>query len=245
MRDIKTRFRDKKPENYMTILSQMRFEKQLRDLLQKPMPNHNEILAMSNMMMLTPDWFKRMKLCMNQRFYLTETKPCNKFDYYYRCYEVYNKTVHMPMTVESKYSNNVCPKKVGLFTYGYEPWFENVELCFRWRQSRETQVAKCVYERQGTFCTKLNTVILQYPNIADSGCRVQWMLSIPTEAPFWIQGTQLCVWYNCYSLGRRSKLIKTYVRCAHPNTYTYDNPYGSRLKCYVKLGILPNKKENL
>lgn len=226
----------------MKLHSEFQFENKLRVLLHKPIPTHIEIVEISRMMSPTPDWFKQIKLC-SKYYYSYGTKSCQDINQY-SCSNVYNMTVSIQYRIGLKQSYIVCPKTMGLISFENEQWFENVAICFRWRNSETNKVRKCAIETQGTFCAKLNSFTSYYPNNTDSDCRIQWMLSIPTNAPFWIQGTQLCVWYDCYNLDRRRpKLMKTYARCAQPNKYTYENPYGSNFKCNMKLGIMPNNRE--
>ncbi|VDI18488.1 Hypothetical predicted protein [Mytilus galloprovincialis] len=240
LKDIHVSFIKNKKENYMTMHSMLLFENKLRLLLQNPIPTHSEIMEISRMMSPTPDWFKQMKLCSKNYLSYRTYRPDG---IYYSCSNVYNRTISITSRTGLKKSDKVYSNSMGLISFGNEKWFENVELCFRLRNSESNKNGKCAYERQITLCTKLNLFTSNYSITTDSNCRIQWMLSIPTDAPFWIQGTQICVWYDCYSLGRRSKLIKKYVRCAHPNKYTYDNPYSSTFKCSPKLGILPNNRE--
>lgn len=240
---------DNNKENYMTILSKLRFENNLRVLLKKPMPLHREIVEISRMMSPTPDWFKQIKLC-SKTCYPFGTK--NRSDITHctlSCSNVYNMTKLINYGTLPKKSDIVYSNTVGFFSFGNEKWFDNVELCYRLRSSKTNKNGKCAIERQRTLCAKLNSFTSYYPIKTDSNCRIQWMISIPSDAPFWIQGIQLCVWYDCYKMYKLQKFfrsrhfIKTHVKCALPNKYTFDNPYGSTFRCRPKLGILPNNRE--
>lgn len=233
-------------ENYMTILSKLRFENNLRVLLKKPMPLHSEIVEISRMMSLTPDWFKQMKLCSKTCYPYGTKNRSDITSYSVSCSNVYNMTIKLGYRTGLKNSDIDYLNTVGFFSFGNDQWFDNVELCFRLLNSKANKNGKCAIERQRTLCAKLNSFTPYYPVKTDSNCRIQWMLSIPSDAPFWIQGTQLCVWYDCYKLkkfSRSRQFIKTHVICALPNTYTFENPYGSTFRCRPKLGILPNNRE--
>lgn len=256
LREISGRFRRGNSDKIAGVL--FKHQMQIKRLLQKSMPNHSEVVKLGRMMSSMPDWFQNAKFCFQWNAEKSKKYQCDSGKEPHRCAKVNHMTD--AYTDGTGYSKGGCNMQWGIVAVGYEDWFKNVKICFKWRAKNEKYAQDCGKGKAGSYCAKVNSFTSNYTddtnmltNIYANGCYMQWMLSVPPNAPLWIQTSKMCMWYSakrvatnrsynggdgCYFSGHKRVPI-----CAYANQYTneyLDNTTGYSLYCQLQWGIIVN-----
>lgn len=206
-------------------------------MLKKPLPIHSEVVTLDRMISPPPDWFKEIKLCFQWIDINHKSQKCSEGQIRQNC------TTFL-RSVRYRYSEGIpifhCQVQFSFFSIGYEDWFQNFGLCFRWNNDKKSDFGKCKKGGNQTFCGQINSFVsILYSNKDDIGCRLEWMLSIPKHAPLWLQNTKIYMQYMCQS----EKKIRGRTHYWHKIVYADASQYrditpsfyssGSRYDCFI------------
>ena len=77
-------------------------------------------------------------------------------------------------------------------------WFStNVKICYRWYADGDG--GQCGGGADELLCALVGSYTPEYRDDTDNrggGCRMSWMLTVPVDAPQWLDNVQLCyIWY--------------------------------------------------
>ncbi|CAG2221304.1 unnamed protein product [Mytilus edulis] len=137
-------------------------------------------------------------------------------------------------------SGGGCQMRWSIESVGYGSWFNNVKICYHW-------ISAVGYGRDpcgvGETCASVGTPTNYYRDDTDNmskACQMQWMLSVPVDAPEWIQNAQLCYqWYTDDDKGQcGGEANGSY--CAIANTFTSfysDHTNENAGGCYMRWKI--------
>ncbi|CAG2221305.1 unnamed protein product [Mytilus edulis] len=135
-----------------------------------------------------------------------------------------------------------CQMRWGIESVGYDNWFDNVQICFRW-SAVGSGSDQCGQGVDNDLCATINDFTNYYRDDTDStskGCQMQWKLSVPIDSPQWIQNTQFCYeWYTNDNQGQCGGVFNG-VSCAIANSFTapyIDHTAGSGGGCYMRWKI--------
>lgn len=216
------------------------------ELSQKPIPIHSEIITLVRMISPAPDWYKEIRLCFQWTYLYQKSQKCDEGQIRQSCekpgYEPNRYLYLFAHKVTNKDNPNLtCPVQWGFFSFGYEIWFQNFGLCFRWNDNISAGIGKCRKAKNETVCGQLNSFVsISLSSIDNSDCHMEWMLSIPKQAPLWLQNTKIMMQYTCQSVKRvRGRTLYEYkytyadasqFRDITPSLYIE----GHRCVCFVK-----------
>ncbi|XP_076104872.1 perivitellin-2 67 kDa subunit-like [Mytilus galloprovincialis] len=209
MRDFKARYK----YNHWSKVDILQFANKARELMQKPMPIHSEVMNLVRMISPAPDWYKEIRLCFQWTYLYYNSQKCDEGHKRQICakpgyrYSLYRST----LTDKDKPSFS-CPVQWGFFSVGYENWFKNFGLCFRWNDNINAGIGKCGKQKNETVCGQLNSFVsLLLSSKDNSYCQMEWILSIPKQAPVWLQKTKIYMRYRCLRVKRyRGKPLYIY-----------------------------------
>lgn len=111
--------------------------------------------------------------------------------------------------------------KWGMNAIGYDDWFVNVQFCFQWSPviSGDGHCAGM----SNPLCANVGEYTGRYRDDSDKnsqGCLMQWKLSVPVDAPEWIQTVQICYeWFTDDNRGQCGGKADG-LTCAVANTFT-------------------------
>lgn len=135
-----------------------------------------------------------------------------------------------------------CQMRWGIESVGYDNWFDNVQICFRW-SAIGSGVDQCGQGVENGLCAIVNNFTDFYREDTDSrskGCQMQWKLSVPDDAPESIQNVELC--YEWYTDDKgQCGVVTNGTSCAIVNSFTapyVDNTTRSGGGCYMRQKIL-------
>lgn len=209
MRDFKARYKYK----HWSKVDILQFANKARELLQKPMTIHSEVMTLVRMISPAPDWYKEIRLCFQWTYLHHKSQKCDEGQTRQICakpgsrYNLYRSKV-----TDKDKPSFTCSVQWGLFSVGYENWFQNFGLCFRWNDNINAGIGKCGKAKNETVCGQLNSFVSILLNSKDnSDCQMEWSLLIPKQAPLWLQNTKIYMSYRCQSVKRvRGKTLYGY-----------------------------------
>lgn len=88
----------------------------------------------------------------------------------------------------------------------YDDWFKNVKVCFKWFPDVKADGRQCGAYHTGEVCAHINHFTANYTDDIDKrsgGCKMQWMLSVPSDAPLWMHNTRFCMTAKPETIPRR------------------------------------------
>lgn len=216
-------------QNLLDDVKMMQIENEAKELLQKPLPIHNEVITLSRMILPPLDWVKEIQLCFQWTYIDHASQKCD---------EGTKKTICSKYGYSNKLNNpNLdCPVQWGIFSVGYEKWFKNFGICFRWKNYKKSENGNCGAGQNETVCGHLNSFVsVLFSNKGDADCKMEWIVSLPKQAPVWLQRSTIFIRYTCQSIKRiRGRILKAYrylyadgskYRAVVPNAYIYIKRY--------------------
>lgn len=217
------------------------YKNQAHVLLHENLPDHNKITILGNTIehaTVVPDWFRRTKLCY-EWYAGRDGGQCGGKAARHLCAEVNQMTKYYQDDTDDRKGG--CFMRWGLFSSGYDDWFRNVKICYKWAAGGNRD--QCGVNIPNTLCGSTNSYTRYYMDDSDDrahGCKMQWMLSVPSNAPLWMQNAEICFeWYPDNDIeqcggGAQRKL------CARANSFTtvyLDDTDDRRGGCQMRWGI--------
>ncbi|XP_071128168.1 perivitellin-2 67 kDa subunit-like [Mytilus edulis] len=201
----------------------MNYNKQVNSMLQHNLPDHNAIVTLAKTIenaTVIPGWFRSSRICYN--WYADgDNGQCSEYGEQtgLLCANVNQWTGYYRDDTDR--GNGGCLMRWGIMSSGYDDWFKNVSICYKW--GSESDGGQCGSGTSGVTCANVNSYTDYYKDDTDrraGGCYMQWMLSVPTSSPLWIQNAEIC--YKWDSDGDREQCGRgvSKILCAKANTYT-------------------------
>ncbi|XP_071126454.1 perivitellin-2 67 kDa subunit-like [Mytilus edulis] len=197
------------------------YNSQVHVLLQQSLPDHNAVVMLANTIetaTLVPDWFRNTRLCYNW-YPDGDGGQCGGGAARQLCANVNQWTGYYRDDTDRR--GGGCRMRWGIMSNGYDDWFRNVQICYKWWPDGDG--GQCGGGASRLLCANINSYTGYYRDDTDrrgGGCKMQWKLSVPTSAPLWIQNAELCYqWYPDGDGGQCGGGVPRLL-CARANTYT-------------------------
>ncbi|XP_076070486.1 perivitellin-2 67 kDa subunit-like [Mytilus galloprovincialis] len=222
------------------------YKAKVNKLLKQAIPNHNEVVKIAATIekaTTVPYWFSRTKLCYSW-YPDGDGGQCGGGAGRLLCATINSMTNYYRDDTDRR--SGGCQMRWGIMSYGYEDWFRNVKICYKWWPDGDG--GQCGGGASRLLSANVNSYTGYYRDDTDrrsGGCRMQWMLSVPSNAPLWMQNAELCYeWYPDGNGGQCGGGASRHL-CARSNSYTA--PYRDDTDrrgggCQMRWGIKLNNK---
>ncbi|CAG2232577.1 unnamed protein product [Mytilus edulis] len=195
----------------------MNYNKQVNSMLQHNLPDHNAIVTLAKTIenaTVIPGWFRGSRICYN--WYADgDNGQCSEHGEQtgLLCANVNQWTGYYRDDTDR--GNGGCLMRWGIMSSGYDDWFKNVRMCYKWG-SESADGGQCGSGTSGVTCANVNSYTDYYKDDTDrraGGCYMQWMLSVPTSSPLWIQNAEICYqWDSDVDNEQCGRVYQNFVR---------------------------------
>ena len=166
-----------------------------------------------------PSWFNQTQLCYQWRPDGFWSGQCGAGEPRKLCAYVGENTQFYRDDTDSRAGG--CRMQWGIVSPNAETWFRDVKMCYRW--FADGSAGQCGGGAPRSMCADVGSFTQEYRDDTDSrggGCRMSWMLSVPSSSPQWLTNARLC--YDWYPDGDGGQCGGGAARklCATANSWT-------------------------
>ena len=166
-----------------------------------------------------PSWFYQTQLCYQWRPDGSGVGQCGAGEPRKLCSHVGRNTQYYRDDTDRR--SGGCRMQWGIISPNAQPWFRSVKICYRWYADGDG--GQCGGGAPKLLCANVGSFTQEYRDDTDSrsgGCRMSWMLSIPSSSPYWLTRARLC--YDWYPEGDGGQCGGGAARklCATANSWT-------------------------